>query len=118
MNTNRVIVLSALVGLGAGCASAAPPNEKLVSSQAAIRGAEEVGAGNVPQAALHLKLAREEVSRARLLIEDGDNDRAGLVLAKAQVDAELALALAREAGTRLQAQQAAQQVDSMRQKVR
>lgn len=117
MNTNRVWVLSGLVTLVAGCASVAPPNEKLASSQAAIRGAEEVGARSVPQAALHLKLAQEQVDQAKVMIRDGESDRAALVLSRAQIDAELALALARENGERRAAQQALQEVQSVSQQV-
>jgi hypothetical protein len=118
MNMNRIWVFSGLVVLSTGCATVAPPNEKLASSQAAIRGAEEVGARGVPQAALHLKLAQEQVDQAKVMMREGETERAGLVLSRAQVDAELALALARENGERRQAQQAIQQVQSLSQQSR
>lgn len=118
MIVNRVWVLPALAALVAGCASVAPPNEKLASSQAAIRGAEEVGALAVPQAALHLKLAQEQVDQAKALMRDGESDRAALLLSRAQIDAELALALARENAERRAAQQALQEVQSASQQAR
>src|SRR5262249_21811090 len=73
-------------------ASTPPPYERVASSEAAIRGAREVGSEQVPQAALHLKLAEEEVQKAKALIRDGDNEAASFVLLRAQADAELALA--------------------------
>ena len=51
---------------------------------------------NVPAAALSVKLAQEEVQKAKQLMEDGDNKRAELILMRAQADAELALAQARD----------------------
>jgi hypothetical protein len=63
-----------------------------------------VGSEQVPQAALHLKLAEEGVQRAKTLMGDGDNREATFVLMRAQADAELALALARENKTKSDAQ--------------
>lgn len=44
----------------AACASQPDPTEHLAASMAAVRGAETAGAAQVPQAALHLKLADEQ----------------------------------------------------------
>ena len=93
----------AALGLMA-CGSAPPPHERQASSQAAIRAATEVDAQQVPQAALHLKLAQEQLDNGKALMEDGDNSRASYVLMRSQADAELALALARENKTRSDAQ--------------
>ncbi len=72
------------------------PTERLQSSAAAIRAAEEVGADRVPEAQLHLQLAKEQSDRAKKMIDNGgDRDEAKLVLARAESDANLALALAR-----------------------
>jgi hypothetical protein len=98
-------IFLSLIGAGA-CASAPPPYERVASSESAIRGASEVGAEQIPQAALHLKLAQEQVQKAKALIKDGDNNAAAFVLLRAQVDAELALALARESKTQAEARQA------------
>jgi pyridoxal biosynthesis lyase PdxS len=81
----------------AGCASAAPPLAEVASATAAVRGAEEGGALRVPEAALHVKLAEEQVNRARQLMEDEQNERARSIAVRAYQDAELALALARVA---------------------
>jgi len=83
--------------LGLGCGGAALPADKLTAAEASMRAAEEVGAKSVPRAELHLKLAQEQVEQARRLADDGDEERASQVLVRARADAELAVALAREA---------------------
>jgi hypothetical protein len=98
-------VFLTVVGSGA-CASAPPPNDRVASSESAIRGASEVGAEQVPQAALHLKLAQEQLQKAKALMRDGDNNAAAFVLLRAQADAELALAMARESKMQAEARQA------------
>jgi hypothetical protein len=86
------------------CGSTPPPHEREASSQAAIRTATELHAEQVPQAALHLKLAQEQFDKGKALMNDGDNKRATYALLRAQADAELALALARENKTKTEAQ--------------
>ena len=103
MNRMGLGVVWISVGVGA-CASAPPPHERVATSEAAIRGAREVGSEQIPQAALHLKLAEENVQKAKALMKDGDNQVAAFVLLRAQADAELALALARENKTKSDAQ--------------
>jgi hypothetical protein len=83
--------------IGMGCASTPAPTEQLASAEASVRAAHELGADSVPRAQLHLKLAQEQVTQARKLSEDGEQERANLVLTRARADAELALALTREA---------------------
>ena len=98
----------------AACAGAPPPHEREASSAAAIRSAEEVGAERIPQAALHLKLAHEQFDKGKALMSDGDNSRADYVLLRAQADAELALAFARENKTRTDAQTLIERVRATR----
>jgi Domain of unknown function (DUF4398) len=81
-----------VVGI-AGCAGSPVPNARVASSEAAIRAAQETGSMNVPEAALHLKLAEEQLASAKALIRDNDNKRAEYVLMRTQADAELAIAL-------------------------
>lgn len=104
---------AAIVVLGA-CASSPVPADRLAQSQAAVRSAHEVGAENVPPAALHLKLANEELGMARKLIADGDNKRAEYILLRAESDANAALALAREAEARSDAQKTIDQVQKLK----
>jgi pyridoxal biosynthesis lyase PdxS len=79
-----------------GCASYPAPNAQVASALASVRGAGEAGAKDVPEAALHVKLAEEQIEQAQALMKDDDNKRAADVAARAFEDAELALAIARE----------------------
>lgn len=107
----------ALIALGTvGCGSAPVPVERVASSEAAIRAAREVGAPNHPKAALHLKLAQDQLDQAKALIKDGDTKRAESVLQRAEADAELAVALSRESATQAEAQQLLDQVTALRKK--
>src|SRR6476661_6875222 len=80
----------------AGCGSSDVPAKQLAESEAAIRAASEVGAQDNPQAALHLKLARDRYEQAQALSKDGEQESAKTLLEKAEVDAELALSLTRK----------------------
>jgi hypothetical protein len=102
----RIVQTGCVVGIGLialACGGAPQPTERMVSAQAAVRAAKEVGADSVPQAQLHTKLAEEQVLQANKLIEEGENERAEMVLRRATADAELAVALAREAESARQA---------------
>jgi regulator of protease activity HflC (stomatin/prohibitin superfamily) len=83
------------------------------SSTSGIRAAQEVGAEKVPQAALHLQLAKEELERAKKLGADGDKEQGSSMLLRAQVDAELAVALSRESAERTEAQAAVGRVNQL-----
>ncbi len=90
------------------CASAPLPPDRLASSQAAIRSANEVGAGDLPQAELHVRLAQEQLAQAKQLQKDGDDARAELFLQRSAADAELAIILAREEAAKAEAAKAKQ----------
>jgi hypothetical protein len=109
-----VLVLSfapfTLLGLPS-CGSAPPPPAAVAGAEDRIRSARELlGADADPQGRLHLRLAQEELDKAKKLIADGDGRSADLVLSRAAADAELALAEAHEAQARAKAQQAQDQV--------
>ena len=91
------------------------PIEPLVDSQVSIRQAEDAGAAQNPDAAQHLEWARQQTLGARRLIEQNRRDEAALFLKRAAVDAELALALAREAPARAEADQLLEQVRQLQQ---
>ena len=93
-----------LLGLSA-CGSYPVPVDALAAAQASTRAAQEVGASGNPRAALHLKLAQEQFDQAKRLMAEGDNQRAEALLHRAQADAELSLALAREAAMNAKAKQ-------------
>jgi hypothetical protein len=108
----KVMTSLALLGL-AGCASVPIPPYQLERSEASIRGAEEVGALGVPAARLHLQLAKDETETAKKMATKGD-DRAVLVMARAESDAELALGLAREVQVHGDALKAAEDLKAIR----
>ncbi len=111
----NVASIFALAALGAACGSSfQPPTDRLASSEAAIRSAKELGAQNDPQAALHVKLADEQVATARNLMRDGENRRADLVLQRAKSDAELAVVLTREKAAKTDAERARQILDAQK----
>jgi hypothetical protein len=81
-------------GVVAGCASSQPLQTE--GSTSGIRAAEELGAAKVPEAKLHLQLAKEELGSAEALAKSGDAERANSMLLRAEADAQLAVALSRE----------------------
>ena len=87
-----------------------PPSDRLASAEAASRSARELGAEREPKAALHLKLAQEQIDQAKKLMADGDNKRADLVLQRAGSDAELAVMLAKENTAKGEAERAQETV--------
>jgi hypothetical protein len=96
------------------CAAGRSPTHQLGRSQAAVRVAEELHADGNPQAALHLKMARDHISRAERLIAQDEPDAAWLTLIRAEADAELAVAMAREADERARADAAVRKVQVLR----
>lgn len=99
----------------AACGGSFPaPTERMANTTAAVRAAEEVGGNKEPQAALHLKLAEEQLEQAKKLMADEDNKRAEYVLMRADADAELALALSREASTKAEAQKARDELANLK----
>jgi hypothetical protein len=98
--------------IGLGCASSPPLRTEASSS--GIRAAEEVGANKVPQASLHLQLAKEELENAKALAAKDEKERAVSMLSRAEADAELAVALSREDAERADAQAAMDRVRQLR----
>ncbi len=80
-----------------------------------MRAAEEMGAAKVPEAALELKLAHDQTEQAKQLLKNGEKDRADLLLLRAQADAELALALAKEGPLVADAKNASDEVKALQQ---
>jgi hypothetical protein len=101
-----------------GCGGAAVPNDHVASSEAALRAATELGAEKVPRAALELTLAKEQIAKAKALIGNGENEKADILLQRAQADAELALALARESQAQADAQQTIDEVQRLQAKTK
>ncbi len=100
------------IAIFAGCASTTLRTEESTSG---IRAAEESGAANVPQASLHLQLAKEELEAAKGLSAKGDREKAKSMLQRAEADAELAVALSRGDAEKSEAQAAVERVRQLRQ---
>ena len=109
MNSKMMLVVAAAL---AGCATTPVPADKLSRSQAAIKSAEEMNAAADPKAAVHLRLAKDQLENAKALMKDGDNKAAILVLLRAEADGEAALNLARARAAQVEAQQT---IDMVRQ---
>jgi hypothetical protein len=86
-----------ITAFGMGCASATLPTDQVASAESSVRAAKELGAASVPRAELHMRLAQDELKQAQMSAKDGDSERGKMLLERARVDAELAIALARQA---------------------
>jgi len=105
------LLVIAAIFIAMGCADAPLRTE---ASTSGIRAAEEVGAAKVPQAALHLQLAKEELARATGLAEKDQREMAASMLMRAEADAELAVALSRGDAERTEAKAAVERVRKLR----
>ncbi|HEX8705198.1 MAG TPA: hypothetical protein VF815_40580 [Myxococcaceae bacterium] len=114
----KTLLAVALAVFTSGCAArrvtADAPTERLAESQAAIRAAEQSGAARVPEAAVYLGFAQQQVVEAERLIHQGRHDAAALQLQQAAADAQLALALARAVPLEHEARRLANQANALR----
>lgn len=122
MTMTRVI-LGVFLGaaVAGGCATTRPPSDRMESSAASIRGAQEAGAQNVPRAALYLQLANEQSAKAKGLIAVGGGDNmkaASRLLMRASADGDLAIALAGDDKDRLAAEQAIADIHTFEQQTK
>lgn len=93
-----------------GCGAAELPQADVSDTQAEISAAESVGAKEHPHAALHLKRAQDQLRDAKHLAREGEEEQARMALSRARVDAELALAVTKEAAAREQARIALREI--------
>ena len=112
--TGTIVLAAAIFGAAtlAGCATTPLSTEKSTSG---IRAAEEIGADKVPQASMHLLLAKEELEAAKALSAKDKRAQAGSMLTRSEVDAELAVILSREDAQKLEATAAVDQVRKFKQ---
>jgi hypothetical protein len=109
-----IVSLTLAIPFMTACAAAPPPSERMALAESAVRAAQEVGAERVPTAELHVRLAEDEIQKAKALSNNDQNERADTMLQRASADAELALALAREEGTRSEAERALKQTQDLK----
>ena len=110
MNTRFGFSAITVLSLVAGCGGSVMSPSKLVATEGSVRGAEEVGASDEPEAGLQLKLAQDQLAKAKVLSKKGNGEEADRLLARAEVDADLAIALTNEASTRRAAEVVASDV--------
>lgn len=96
MNRSITSLVLACPFLWACGATFPPPTQRMVDAKAAERSAQELGANDVPDAKLSLKLAQEQIAMAEKAMADDENRRAESLLVRAKADAELSIAQARE----------------------
>ena len=106
----KLIWITVPVTFALACGASFPePTQRMADAESAHRSALELGAANQPAAQLHVKLAEEQMTKAKTLIKDGDNKTADSLLIRSKADSELALALAREQGSNVEVQKAVDQ---------
>lgn len=104
--TATIVAVFAGAVMWAGCSATQPPAAPIAPPTQTVRAAEALGARQHPRAALHLKLAQDQIARADALRRNGEPTRAAWALARARADADLALAIVREYGDRARAEAA------------
>jgi len=114
----KTLLAVALAVLTSGCSAKRvtvdAPTERLAESQAAIRAAQQSGAARVPEAAVYLGFAQQQVIDAERLMSQGRHDAAELQLQQASADAQLALALARAVPLEHEARRLTNQANALR----
>ena len=113
----QMLWVGLLAASAGACGGAAVPQETLTAAQASVKGAEVSGATQDPKAQLHLKLANEQIEKAKKLIEDGNNEEAARLIDRAQADADLALALAQQGKALRDAKDADEQLGKLKKKL-
>jgi len=106
-------VAAVATAIVAGCAANVPLRTE--ASTSVIRAAEEAGAAKVPQASLHLQLAKEELELAKGLAAKGEKEEAASMLLRAEADAELAVVLSHEDAEKSEAMAAVARARQLRQ---
>ena len=102
----RLVIASvAVAGLLSACAHTRAIEADMGKVESPIRAAEELGSSGVPNASLHIQYAKDQLAKAQQLEKDGEKRRSQMMLLRAQADAELALALTRDAKTQTEVQQ-------------
>ncbi len=110
----RTLIVVAVAIAAAACGGSAIPTDRLARAQGAIQSAHSMGAQQDPTAALHLRLANENLTRGKQLIANGENERAAYVLMRAEADANLARSLVNEAHARAEADRAQREIQMIR----
>lgn len=115
MRRNHWLTLIASAVLATACATTTPPpTNALVESRAAVRVAEQSGAERNPRAAQYLALARQQIADAERLTREGSHTSAARHLEQAELNAEMAGELARQANARAEAESTQREIQELR----
>lgn len=115
MRRNDWITAFASALLASACATTSPPpTNALVETRASVRVAEQTGADRDPEATRYLQLARQQLAEAERLTREGSYTSANTRLQQAQINAEMAGELARQATLRAEAAQTQRDIDALR----
>lgn len=106
--------LAAACVAAAGCASHPLPVAEMARASTTIRVAHDVGAGADATASLYMSLATQELANARARASRGDDDGARRWAVRAQIDGDLAIVVAREAGVREAVERSQEQAGLLR----
>jgi hypothetical protein len=106
------------VAIGACAGGPTVEETPLERVQQAVHDAQRTGAADEPLAAFHLRLARQQLGRARLAEQTGDHREANAWLARAEADARLALSRARASKLRRRDLRAHQELERLRREER
>ena len=87
MKHTALFLLTSVVAVAALTACATTPlnTDRVSASQAAIQSADAVGAGKYPEAALHVRLAQEELAQAQALAKEGNAARADSIRGQIEI---------------------------------
>lgn len=114
----NIIHKAAVAGAAAfalsACASTQVPQQLTIDTAASIKSAENLSAEQIPEASLHLELARRGYAEANKLIDEGKKQEAHWALERAQADAELAVELAKAGDKRDEAQRELKRVRDLK----
>jgi hypothetical protein len=124
MKIRWLMIGGAALALLAGCGKAAVPQDQLSKTEAEIRAAQvkydelkQAGPSEgAPAAELHLKLAQDQLAKAKALIEDKETEEAAALLKRAEVDAAYALALAKEWEAKARVQGTIEELEELKEK--
>jgi hypothetical protein len=97
-----------------GCGGAEVKQQEVVDARAAVLAVEKAEADENPEAAMHLRLAQEQLQAAEKMQKEDEPEQARLLLDRAKMDAELALQIARTEQLKAQAREAWSRVEELR----
>jgi hypothetical protein len=111
----RAIALTMAMGfLASGCASEKISQQEYAQPMQVMAAAEQAGAKEDSDAAIHMQYAEENLKKANELMDSEDYDDARHYLEMAKADAQLALALAEGKGMRAKVKELDKRIEKVK----